>query len=64
MNAKAPRHIGMAGVPLAAAKKPLGGMSLNEYARGDNVGRDNPAEGGVYTGTTGMPVGCSINNGK
>jgi hypothetical protein len=26
----------------------------------DNVGRDNPAEGGVYTGTTGMPVGCSM----
>jgi len=32
MNANTPRHIGMAGVPLSAAKDLLGGMSLNGQA--------------------------------
>jgi hypothetical protein len=41
MNAKAPRHIGMVGVPPSAAKEPLGGMSLNGKPVTD-FKRDNP----------------------
>ena len=47
MNANTPRHIGMAGVPLSAAKDLLGGMSLN--------GQAIPVSG-INKGTTGMPV--------
>ena len=54
MNANVPRHIGMAGMPLAAAKKLLCGMSLDGQAI--PVGGIIPTPIGV--GTIKVPRAC------